>query len=766
MTGTRRAERTQFDSLAAVDVISDVAIDGTASDELMDTLALLVPSFNVRRLPMADGAVFVRPATLRNLSPDHTLVLVNGKRRHRSALLGGNGAQAADLAQIPAFAIKRVEVLRDGAAAQYGSDAIAGVINLILEDTPGFQAFSQYSEYKEGDGEQLRAGAQWGAALGENGFVSATVEWMEADQTSRSRQRPDAVALAEANPGLNVPDPVQNWGQPDRDALRLALNSALPIGVRFEGYLFGTYADSSGDSDFNWRNPMNNGAFNPSPSAYPNFDLRDLYPAGFSPRFGQDAKDYAVVAGMRGSLNERLTMDVSASRGHNEIDYWMTNSINASLGSESPTSFDIGQLAQTETNFNVEFVYQWELAAMAAPVNVALGAELREETYEVSPGEPASYEVGPGARDGLPSGSNGFPGFSPAQSGEFDQDSRAAYVDVEIPLTEALTVGVAGRYEDYSEFGDTLNGKLSARYQITPAVAARGTVSSGFRAPTPGQLYSEKTSQGLNTATLDLVTSGRFSPDGPIAELISARPDADIDPLTSEESVSYTLGLVYQSDAGMNVTVDLYRIKVEDRFGTSQSFQLDAAERAALVAAGVPGGESISNVSFFQNDFDTETRGVDVVATHGWTVGPGYTQVTAAYNYNETEVVSGGLESNVAGRRVFEEGIPQHGASVTLRYSLGAWDLGGRARYYGPWTDYSGTGGEDIFQKFDAETFVDLWAGYQFRNGLTVRVGAENVFDTYPDEATLQAVRGLIYSRNAPYDTDGAKYYIRLDLAL
>jgi len=762
VTGTRGQPRTAFDSLAPVDVISGNALDRTASDEIMDSLAQLAPSFNVQRLPANDGLIFVRPATLRSLSPDHTLVLVNGKRRHRSALLGSNGAQAADLAQIPSSAIERIEVLRDGASAQYGSDAIAGVINIILKDEPGLRAFGQYGQYYEGDGDQFRAGAQLGTKIGEAGFLTGTFEWTTADATSRSRQRADAIAFQNANPDLNVPDPVQRWGQPDRDAYRFALNGEIDAGL-FTAYAFGTYGWGEGVGDFNWRNPASTSAYNPS-AAYPGFDLNDVFPTGFTPRFGQEDEDLSIVGGVKSSGASAFSYDFSAAYGRNEIDYFMHETINASLGSDSPTSFRPGILSQRELTLNADFVYELALDFFSAPVNIAFGAERREETYEIEAGDVASYAIGPAAVDGLPSGSNGFPGYSPDQAGEFDQRSYAGYVDVEIPITERWTVGLAGRYETFSSFGDNLDGKVSTRFELTPSLAVRATASTGFRAPTPGQLFSERTSQGLDTVTLDIFTAGRFSPEGPIAEIINQRPDADINPLSPEESENYTLGFAYNSGFGLVASVDIYQINVRDRFGTSQTFTPTAAERAQFVAMGVPGGEGITRVNFFQNDFDTRTRGVDVVVSYRTDLGAGGLTLTGAYNFNDTKVTGGTLALDETNRVRFEEILPQHTANASAAYSVGAFELLGRVRYYGSWTDYSFNATGDIFQDFGAEVFVDLAATWRATDKLSLRAGAENIFDTYPDEAEFQASRGLIYSRNAPYDTDGGFYYIRADI--
>ncbi len=767
VTGTRATNRTAFDTAAPVDVFSAEDIEATVSSELVDSLAQLLPSFNVQRLPLADGNIFVRPARLRSLSPDQTLVLVNGKRRHRTAHIGRRGTQPADLAQIPSFAISRVEVLRDGASAQYGSDAIAGVINLILHDEPGISTFVQGSQYYEGDGQQFQAGLRAGFNLADRGSAVLTLEYTDADLTSRSIQRPDAIAFQDANPEINVRDPVQRWGKPEREVVRLAGNMRYDIGESLEGYAFGTFGRGEGVSDFNWRNPATVSAFRTS-ELDPDYDLNQIYPAGFTPRFGQEDEDYALVGGVRGELNPRLSWDISGSFGRNEIDYFIRETINPSLGSASPTSFRPGVLSQQEANLNIDFLSSMSFAGLHDDVYIAFGAERRKETFKIRAGDRASFEVGPLAAEGLPSGSNGFPGYSDLQAGSFSQTSYAGYIDVEAQVSEALSLGAALRHEDFSEFGSSTDFKLSSRYAFTPDFALRATYSTGFRAPTPGQLESERTSQGLDSSTLTLVTNGRFNPTGPVADIINDRPDGRIIlPLEAETSENISVGLVYRTSNGLVATVDVYQINVDDRFSSRGGLQLTDDDRSALQELGIPGGESIRNVSFFQNVFDTRTRGIDIVLSYGTTLGDGRLNLNAAYNYNETKVRREQIAGvfNDVSRRTFEEGLPQHNATAAAEYSFGRWSVLGRLRYYGSWlsTDDSA---DVIFQNFSSEYFVDAAVSYDFTNNVNVRLGAENIFNTFPDKARRAANRGLLYSRDSPYDTDGGKFYLRLSASL
>ncbi|RKF21036.1 TonB-dependent receptor [Altericroceibacterium spongiae] len=749
VTGTREATRTQFDTMAPVDVLSDAAVDASVSDDLSDTLAQLLPSFNVQRLPAADGAAFVRPATLRGLSPDQTLVLVNGKRYHRSALLGNRGAQATDLASIPNSAIKRIEVLRDGASAQYGSDAIAGVINIILDDQPGINGYGQISQYYKGDGETYQGGLQAGFALGSRGSVVFSGEYNKSEATSRTRQRPDAIALQEEHPELDIPDPVQRWGQPELEAVRGAVNADYDITDSAELYAFGTINDGDGVTDFNWRNPETTGNVFKNTSVFPDFNFNSIYPTGFTPRFGTDYNDIQSAGGLRSAdRTADFTYDLSAGWGRSRIEYNMTESLNASLGPNSPTDFYLGRLEQREFNLNADFVYRLD-AGGYAPVNIAFGGERRVETYQVSPGDPASYAIGPGAAEGLAANSNGFPGFSDQVSGEWDQTSYAGYADLEWQPVEMLTLGAAGRYEDFSEFGDKFTYKLSARVAPTDGFALRGTFATGFHAPTPGQLNTSKTTQGLDTSTMTIFTSGRLSPSDPIAVALGAEP------LKPETSKSLTFGFTAQPARGLSASVDFYRVDVDDRFGLSAS---------QSVPEGVANPNGYTRVNYYTNDFATRTQGIDVVLSYQSQLGNGRLSANLAYNYNDTNVRNG-LSATIGNedqKERFEKALPKHNATASLGYDIGRFGLLARGRYYGSWTDYSDNADGQIFQDFGSMILVDLSVSYDVTDAISIRAGAENLFNSYPDEATYQAVRGLIYSRNAPYDTDGGQYYVRL----
>ena len=757
VTGTRSTSQTQFTALSPVDAVTQAALHNTASPQLGDALADIIPSFEVKKLPTSDGLQFVRPAALNDLSPDMTLVLVDGKRFHRSAFLGSNGSQATDLAQIPSYAIGRVEVLRDGASAQYGSDAIAGVINIILDDKPGLNAYGQGSQFYAGDGAQTQFGVRYGAAIGDGGHLVATGQYSHSDLTSRTLQRADAIAFGVAHPGITVPNPVQRWGNPNLANTQFALDGAIPLSRYIEAYALGTYTQSSGINDINWRNPDANANIYNTTAVFPGFNLRNLYPAGFSPREGIRAHDEQVVGGVRHKTDDSFTWDLSASYGDNKSRFVLQNSINASLGPASPTSFQLGTLEQKEVNLNADAVYKWRVAGLPEPVAVAFGAEHRTETYSIGAGDPASYAVGPGANAGLAPASNGFPGYNPQQAGSLEQNSYGGYLDLGTNLTKAWSVDLAGRIEKYDAFGDTEDFKAATRYEFTPNLAVRGSWSTGFRAPTPGQLFSTSTSQGLDTVTLQLFTTGRLSPLNPVAQALGATP------LKPETSHSLTGGFVWKTDIGFSGSVDAYQIDVADRFAVSPTITVTPTLRAQLVSQGVAGAGSFTSINFYTNSFDTRTRGVDLTGTYAIHLGEGRFALTAAYNHNETTVTRGSLLSNPTAQKTFEQGVPQDRFSLTGTYDVGRFTVTAKARYFGSWTDSTGNTTGDIFQTFGAVTFFDASLTYRVNQALSLKVGAEDLFNTYPDLAVFQASRGLKYSRNSPYDTNGGQYYVRLD---
>ncbi|MFZ4067012.1 MAG: TonB-dependent receptor plug domain-containing protein [Phenylobacterium sp.] len=776
VTGSRTKPRSTLESLQPIDSISSETISRTGSADLIETLSALIPSFTTQRLPALDGAMFVRPARLRNLSPDQTLVLLNGKRMHRSAMMMnpsyGSSFQAPDLSQVAPSAIRSIEVLRDGAAAQYGSDAIAGVINIRLEDRPGYEGFAQWGQYFEGDGAGPRLGGRAGWASGDS-FLTVSAEYSDTGATSRSQQQAFAAAFQAARPDLKIPNPAVRWGQPDRKATRLAFNSAIDLDVA-EGYAFGTWGKGWGVGDFNYRSPYGaiiaptntfsagfSAQFLPN-AAFPGFTALQAHPTGFTPRFGQDDRDLSLVGGLRTTFGNDLKLDASLNYGRNRIDYFMKESFNFSLGPASPTSFDDGGVQQTEFSVNLDGSLPLRLPVLAEPAILAFGLEDRSETYRIRPGDPASYAIGPGA-PALSVGSAGFIGYSPVQAGKRSQHSSAAYLDVFLPATESLEVDLAVRFENFNTFGSATTGKISARWELADFLAVRGSASSGFRAPTPAQLYSEALSQFLNPA-VGVVTTGRFSPAGPVASILNKRDGVKIRPLEPETSRNYSLGLVSTPVEGLSLTLDFFQIEIRKRLNGSVAYALTPAENAALNALNIPNLQAISSATFLQNDFDTTTKGYEFVGAYGTDLGGGRLSSSLALSSIETEITKA-RASAVLGvpAAIVEKAYPRYRGTGILTYDLLPFSVSAKVRYYGSWTD-SVFQGSWITQEISPLTMVDLEGSWAVTRTLKIRAGVENIFDAYPDEAKLQTYRGLLYSRNSPYNTDGGYYFIRAEV--
>ena len=772
--GTRASPRTALDSMTPVDIISRQSIEQTAVSTLTDALADLVPSFNVQTLPALDATIFVRPARLRNLSPDETLVLINGKRMHRSAMMMnpsyGSAFQAPDLDQIATSSLKSIEVLRDGASAQYGSDAIAGVINLNLDDSLEWRGFAQTGKYFAGDGVGTRVGLHggWGDR---QAFFAMTTEYTRDGGTSRSVQSSNAAASQAAYPTLQFPNPDVSWGNPSREALRLAFNSAIEMSDKTL-YSFGTYGQGNGTGDFNYRGPAGSYAsLFANNAAFPGWNLKQVYPTGFTPHFKSSDNDMSFYVGVKSNAEpQQLKWDLSYGVGQNNIAYAMSNSINASLGPLSPTSFDDGGVHQTEHFINFDISKPISLTSYEEPAVWAAGVELKNEIFSISAGDPASYAFGPGAPS-LSCCSSGFPGYSPLLTGVHQQGSKAAYADLFLPLSKRLSVDAALRYENYDSFGDSLTHKLSSRYEMKP-FAIRGSLSSGFRAPTTAQIYSEGLSQYLPSATSPIATVGRFSPVGPVAQLLDQRAGVAITSLKPETSNNLSLGTTWELDHGYSGSLDFFKIDVNNRLNASSTYTLTPSETAALNATKIPNLQNVSQANFLQNNFNTTTQGVELVLQDSSRLAGGKLNSSLALSVINTKVNSGSITANPYAKQVYENSLPKNRATLSSTYTTGSWDIMGRVRYYGSWTDWS-----DAFpstatpgatyptynpQVFSAITFADISVGYALDKNTKITVGADNVFNTYPDASKSQTFRGLIYSRNSPYSTNGGFYYARV----
>lgn len=852
ITGTRLSDRSAQDSPVPVDVISGSEMRTNGSTDLQDMLRTQVPSFDINAQPISDAATITRPPNLRGLSPDNVLVLVNGKRRHRGSIisfLGGgisDGAQGVDIASIPSLALKQVEVLRDGASSQYGSDAIAGVLNFILrDDAEGFEVVARYGSTFEGDGDNYMVAANLGLPLGDRGFVNITGEMRDVEGTVRSVVRND-VAFAAANGYSPVSDfqaintytgeAPQYWGQPDvDDDAKLFLNAAFEINDNLEVYAFGNYAERAVTGGFFYRNVVGgpsgqrggvykgptvdpttglasdsgvpsvlvgdldggsscidgiplggSGGVIPDPgllasvSADDNcFSFIETIPAGFVPRFGGTNEDTAFAIGARGSFDvgTGLNYDLSAQRGSNKTEFYIRNTINGSLGPNTPRDFVPGGQEQTETVYNLDLSYGFEVG-LASELNVAVGAEYREEEFDLFAGDPASYALGPLASQGFSSSSNGFGGFPNDTSAE--QDNTAFYVDVETDVTDRLTLQAAVRYEEFSNFDNTTNYKLAGLFHVTDSLRLRAAFSTGFHAPTAGQAnITNVTTQNVNGTLVDQGTLPLFSAAGQLgADYIAAtnggagRPE-----LGPEEAENFSFGVGF--DIGASTwTIDYYDIDVEDRIalganvdflaalnytGGGTSYGTVGEALTGLDAAGVInrqdfiGLDDLAEFRFFSNSFDTRTKGVDLVGNMNFDLMSGFSTITVAFNYNDTEVTDRGSINPISEGRVeaLEELLPNVKGNVAWSHTQGKWRTLLRANYYGGWKSTSN--GYNV----DAATLVDAQVSYQLTDSLELTAGVDNLFDEYPDKTPNPGGLGQLYPEDSPFGFNGGTWYLQ-----
>ena len=773
VTGTRAAARTAMKSPTPIDGFDDLTLRRQGNGDLTETLKNLVPSFNATPLT-GDGAAFVRPTSMRGLPPDNILVMTNSKRRHRSALIShfgaamNVGAQAVDVGMIPSIAIKKLEVLRDGAAAQYGSDAIAGVMNFMLKDnSSGYQVHvtgGQWMEAPNGRGGEtdVTIAANVGLPLTENGFVNLSFEYADRPELSRGNQHASA---ADGYKGWDANDAGQdvdewqtamNWGRPIGSGFKSVWNAGLKISDNVSAYSFGNYADTFGEYSFFLRAPGKSGALtavplNPADPSEGNFSWGDTYPLGFTPRLEGHGNDFSSVVGIKGDDLFGLGYDFSASYGKNRIRYYLKNTLNLSWGPYSPHNFDIGDLEQAETNLNADFTY-----AMGDAINLAFGAEWREESYTMFAGQKESWMPGPWANVALlndpeiPGDStvytapglaaNGMPGTSPAAAGVFDRQNTAFYADVEYAMGDALLLQFAARSEDFSDFGATSNIKFAGRYSLGDLATLRGGYSTGFRAPTPGQSNYTGIVTSFDGPTGMQVQEGTVRPTDALAIALGGAP------LVPEEATNTSFGFTTSPIDNLNLTFDLYTINIVNKIIKSRSLAVE-------------NNPEFKKLAFYTNALDTETSGYDLVLTYRM----GNTNFGLAMNHNETEVVeqrqingedpiSAGLIDNI------ENNLPKDRITATVTQDFGdALSLMVRLNNYSETIDERSA--QDVI---DPITFIDVELRYSVSNNLNVVFGANNVTNAYPNEIDTRASQGMPYPRRSPLGYHGGMTYLRL----
>jgi len=736
VVGSRAAPRSAEDSPVPVDVFNaqDLMQSGSLSGEISQLLHNLVPSFNFPRQSNSDTADLVRPAQLRGLSPDHTLVLVNGKRRHTTAILNtggktGRGAAPVDLNTIPMAAIKRIEVLRDGAAAQYGSDAIAGVINIVLKDaSEGGQVSMTYGQHKTdfdptdeniSDGETVLVSGNTGMSLAD-GFVNLSAQYRTRNATNRAGF--DQVPFWEndaGNPSI-VGNKNYRVGDPEEDGYSLFANWAMGLegDMRLYGHASSSEREAIGSNFYRY----------PSDS-YAN--VAEVYPNGYLPENVGTASDHSLVLGVKGGSDWQW--DLSVNYGSSAFELGVENSINASIGAGSPQSFHIGDFDYDQLILNADAVKTFDLNGVSTALVV--GAEYRRENYETSAGSEASYALG--ANSFAAPGSQGIQGLRPEDAVDQSRHNVSVFADAEFQLSERFLLGTAVRYEDYSDFGDTFNGKITARFELSDAIALRGAASTGFRAPSLIQNAYQATSTDFGEGGA-LATFALLPATSPLAQVLGAVA------LDAEESRNVSVGLVGSWDSGISLTLDVYRIEIDDRITLSEGIFTAADGTSVADLAEAAAHPGIGGAQFFTNAVDTRTTGFDLVALYDWN----NFNFSLAYNKNETDLTNGGVGS-VEEINTLETAAPDNKLILSANWAEGNWSAMARATQYGETMRvFDFGGGYEPEQTYGRDLSIDVDVEYAFSNGVTVAFGANNLLDEYPDPSSDD----IAYFGNLPYD--------------
>ena len=844
VVGTRAQPRSVTESPVPVDVIQTQDFMAQGTTDLANQLRTVVPSFNVSIQPISDAATIVRPANLRNLAPDHTLILVNGKRRHRAAVITwlGNGiadgSQGPDISVIPSIAIRQAEVLRDGAAAQYGSDAIAGVMNFQLKDArQGGSLEYRTGAYRDanpgsastcgsgvigdikhscngigGHGRAFSVAGNAGLPLGPNGFLNVSFEYGNANPTNRSIQRNDAAGIIAAG-NDNIRNPAQVWGSPlIEDDLKLFGNfgSLFDNGLQFYGHT--NYASRKVTGGFYFRNPHTRGGVfrgdrlddgtptlrvgnramasfyeaNGTHDGYggpgcatipivgnvpdagalaaveadPNcWTLYSRFPGGFTPQFGGDMIDYSLVTGLRGFTSTGLNWDASVNIGSTEVDQFIFDTVNASLGYDTPTSFHPGIYAQDDINLNFDLSMP-----VSDIVNFAAGTEWRREQFTIGAGDPASWTIGPYAAQGFSSGSNGFNGYrADTTAGKWDRSNVAVYGDLEFTDPAGMwNFGTALRFENFEDFGATTNGKVSTRVALNEAVSLRAAVSTGFRAPTPGQ------QNAFNVTTAFI--GGELTNNGVVPATSAVAISRGGGQLQPEKSRNYSAGAVVEQGP-FTLTADFFRIDIEDRVALSQEIRLSDSDIETLLAEGIPEARNFPVFRFFLNGFSTTTQGLDLIST----VALGRTTLSAVFNYTDTELTNIQRDAGIDDFRIatMEQGLPNTRWNFSVNHAADRWRLTTRVSYFGAyWDSEDGRNAADLdaavalpwlYPPYSGKALLDVEFGIPFGAGAELAIGAENLLNTYPDVNPWGAnTVGNHYGQFSPFGFNGAYYYTRI----
>jgi iron complex outermembrane receptor protein len=802
-----RTARTAVETPVPVDVISTEEIQETGQTEVNQILTALAPSFNASHQTIADGSDHINPASLRGLGPDQVLVLVNGKRRHAPALVHvngtfGRGTVGVDLNAIPAAAIERIEVLRDGASAQYGSDAIAGVINIVLKrQTEGIRSTTTTGVTGEGDGEQVKTDLNYGFAVGDRGFFNVTAEYLDRGATNRAEPWSGAIYVAGtytdslraiddsilAARGLTRRDVTMEVGQSAATVGMAFFNAALPLAGDAELYAFGGVSRRNGRAGAFYRLPV------PSGTAESQSDTA-IFPNGFLPMINTAIDDRSVSAGVRSTTNG-WDVDFSLTHGRNDLHFIIDNTINASIVDASPTTFDAGRLAFAQSTGNLDLVRPLSVRGVKS-ASLVLGGEFRVENYSIRPGDAASWQLGNGgdvrgvdfdttsAGARKAPGAQGFPGFQPANEVDRSRTSIAGYAGAETQLTDRFLIDMGGRYESYSDFGTTLTGKVATRYEVVPNVALRAAVSTGFRAPSLHQVWFNN----VSTQFVTNPTTGALEPRNVFTGSNQSRVTKafGVPDLKEERSVNLSAGITTRPRDNLSITADVYRITIDDRIVISSQFSAVTDTIVARILRPFQ-AQDVTFAQFFTNAVDTRTTGVDVVVAYAAALAGGALNLTASANFTKTDVervnvpqsmadtFASGSTAAIRGRLLnpedrnrLEDALPRQKGSIQARWAKGAFGALARATYYGEITYHHPS--DTLNETFSGKAIVDLDLSYQVLNGVRLALGANNLFNTFPDEqkrrVNLDNGRFIYSRRVTQFGMNGGFYYARVALSL
>lgn len=747
VVGSRRVGGSETQTMLPVDVLPmDKAASQGGQFDLAQTLQFVSPSFNSTRQTGADGADLIDSAALRGLGSDQTLVLLNGKRRHSVSLVNLFGARnrgntGTDFNSIPMLAVDRVEVLRDGAAAQYGSDAIAGVMNIALRKDIGCEAVAGYGEYTRGDGENYLGSGYCGFGVGDGGVIALTAEYLDRGRSNRA---------TDVNPTRII-------GDSKIENLTFFANGEIPVGDVALAYFHLGVQDRDGSSAAFARGGIGS-------DDIPSRNSAAMFPDGFVPFINGDIDDRSGSVGLRWDIGE-WRADLSTTYGFNRFRFLIDNTLNASIANRdllnggpgvSATAFDAGGFDFRQSTTNLDFTRYFD--GVFNGLNVAFGGEFRDENYTIFAGEPGSFidADGPGGGN---AGSQGFPGFQPVDETDTDRHSWAGYLDLEADLTDRLLVGLAGRFEDYSDFGSTVDGKLSIGFQASDTLLLRGSASTGFRAPSLQQrLFSSTFTDFVSGEPVDVLLARN---GGPVAVA------AGIPELDEETSVSASIGFTWQPADNLAITLDAYRIKIDDRIVLSGRFDTTDPNIGAILE-----GLGVGEAQFFVNSIDTRTRGIDLTIAHDTPLGGGQLNTYLAFNLSDTEVTDINAPPSLIGRedvlledrerRFIEEGGPGSKGTLTFDYTHGKWNAVWRFIYFGSQTLGTFSGPPEPNLEFDPRLSADVSLTYSFTDRIKLTAGGTNIFDAFPSRQNPDETDNGHIFESVQFGLNGAAWFTRL----